>query len=148
MPTIIKKGTNPSAFRLKSGKTIIINVERGGGDILNFVSEGDFKALMYEYGSFIAPRIISDKNPDGCFIVSADRAMAHDMAAEIGEEIKDNSAPIQLEQKSIETKPLEILLEQNPTDEDMAAEIGEENSVEEKPEQIQEVEEKSKKGKK
>lgn len=44
MPTIIKKGTNPSAFRLKNGKTIKIEVGRGGGEMFNFVSEDDFNS--------------------------------------------------------------------------------------------------------
>lgn len=176
MPTIIKKGTNPSAFRLKNGKTILISVEKGGGDVLNFISEDDFKALMREYGSFIAPRIISDKNPHGCFIISAESAFAKDMGSEIGDEIKDNSAPVEIEDETtpetpivevsepvIDSEPQTPVEEENPSEiEEIGDEIKdnsdlEENSLnetvdvnipEETVEQPREVEEKSKKGKK
>lgn len=92
MATIVKKGTNPSAFKLKNGKTILLQV----GGILNVIPDEDFDALMKEYGSFITPRIISDKNPMGCFIVSDKREDAKDMSNEIGDEIKDNSAPVEI----------------------------------------------------
>ena len=107
MPTIIKKGTNPSAFRLKNGKTIKIEVGRGGGEMFNFVSEDDFKALMQEYGCFISPRIISDSNPDGCFIIHADKKVAQDMSKEIGDEIRDNSGQIEVEAPVIDEEWLE-----------------------------------------
>lgn len=106
MPTIIKKGTNSSAFRLRSGKVVNIKVERGGGDFLNFVTEEDFKALMNEYGSFIAPRIISESNPKGCFIISATEEYAKDMANEIADEIQDNSALVEIE-SPVKPEPIE-----------------------------------------
>jgi hypothetical protein len=99
MPTIIKKGTNPSAFRLASGKNVVLRVGAGGGDFLNILSDSDYEMLMKEYGNFITPRIISDKNPRGCFIISETIAKAQDMGKEIGSEIKDNSAPIEVETK-------------------------------------------------
>ena len=99
MPVIIKKGTNPSAFRLKNGKTILIQVGFGGGDYINIVSDADYDALMHEYGAFIKERIISDSNPRGCFIINDNREYAQDMGKEIGTEIKDNSAPIELPAK-------------------------------------------------
>ena len=92
MATIVKKGTNPSALKLRNGKTIMLQV----GGILNVIPDEDFDDLMKEYGSFITPRIISDKNPMGCFIVSDKREVAKDMSNEIGEEIKDNSAPVEI----------------------------------------------------
>jgi len=66
MPTIIKKGTNNSAFRLKNGRTIVIRTGFGGGDDLNILTERDFDDLMAEYGAFIKPRVLSDSNPNGC----------------------------------------------------------------------------------
>ena len=100
MPVIIKKGTNPSAFRLKTGKTILIQVGFGGGDFINTISEADFDELMREYGVFIKERIISDSNPRGCFIIHDNREYAKDMGKEIGTEIKDNSAPIEVPAKT------------------------------------------------
>lgn len=96
MPTIIKKGTNNSAFRLKNGRTIVIRTGFGGGDDLNILTERDFDDLMAEYGAFIKPRVLSDSNPNGCFIIHDRRDYAADMSREIGDEIKDNSAPIDL----------------------------------------------------
>lgn len=97
MPTIIKKGTNPSAFRLRNGKTIQIEVGAGGGDMLNIISDADYDMLMREYGNFIRERIISDKNPRGCFIIHDSREYAAGMGKEIGDEIKDNSARLDVE---------------------------------------------------
>lgn len=98
MATIIKKGTNPSAFRLSNGKVITLQVGIAGGNYLNIIKDEDFDLLMKEYGSFINPRIISDKNPWGCFIISDSRSYAEDMNKEVGE-IKDASAPIELPKK-------------------------------------------------
>ncbi len=103
MAVIIKKGTNSSVFRLRNGKTIKINVAPGGGDLLNVISDADYDALMAEYGTFIKPRIISDKNPDGCFIVHNSEAAARAQSAEIGDK-KDASAPIVIENKNKKTK--------------------------------------------
>lgn len=148
MPTIIKKGTNPSAFRLKNGKTINIEVGRGGGEMLNFVSEDDFKTLMQEYGCFISPRIISDSNPDGCFIIHADKKVVQDMSEEIGDEIQDNSGQIEVEAPADE-EPL--VLSEDPLLEE-ETEIGDEiqdvPEVEQPLEETPEPEKKSNKGKK
>lgn len=96
MPTIIKKGTNPSAFRLKNGRTIILQVGPGGGEMINTLTEAEYDALMAEYGTFIMERRITDANPLGVFIIHDSREYAKDMAREIGDEIKDGSAPIKV----------------------------------------------------
>lgn len=98
MATIIKKGTNPSSFRLSTGKVITLQVGAGGGQFLNIISDNDFELLMKEYGGFINPRILSDKNPGGCFIISENRSYAADMSKEVGE-IKDGSALMELPKK-------------------------------------------------
>ena len=97
MVAIIKKGTNPSSFRLKTGSGRVITLQP---DILTVVTDDNFEELMREYGSFIKPRIISDKNPSGCFIISqrgygTDNSYANDMNKEVGE-IKDASAHIEV----------------------------------------------------
>lgn len=92
MPTIVKKGTNPSVFNLRNGKKIRLDVS----PVLNVISDDDFSVLMKEYGNFINERRIDDKNPDGCFIIHDNKADATAHDAEIGEEIKDNSAPIEV----------------------------------------------------
>lgn len=96
MPTIIKKGTNNSAFRLRNGRTIVIRTGFGGGDELNILSDADFDALMAEYGAFITPRVISDKNPNGCFIIHDKREHAKGLSIEIGDSITDRSAPLKM----------------------------------------------------
>lgn len=96
MTTIIKKGTNDSAFLLANGKKILLKVGAGEGDFFNVIPDADYNQLMKEYGSFITPRIISDKNPQGCFIIFENRQKALDMGREIGDEIKDNSAPVEV----------------------------------------------------
>lgn len=98
MATIIKKGTNASCFKLSNGKVITLEVGVAGGNYLNIIKDEDFDLLMKEYSSFIRPRIIGDKNPNGCFIVSESLAYAQDMNKEVGE-IKDASAPIELPKK-------------------------------------------------
>ena len=103
MPTIIKKGTNNSAFKLRNGHTIVLQVGFGGGDHLNILTDQEYDALMAEYGTFIRPRIISDKNPNGCFIIHDSREYAKDFGAEVGE-IRDNSAPIQIDKIQKKTK--------------------------------------------
>lgn len=92
MATIVKKGTNPSLFKLKSGKKVLLEV----GGILNVIPDDVYDELMSEYGSFILPRVVSDKNPCGCFIISEKKEVAKDMSNEIGDEIKDNSAPVEI----------------------------------------------------
>lgn len=95
MPTIVKKGTNPSAFRLSNGKVITLQVGAGGGQFLNVIQDCDFELLMKEYSSFILPRVITDKNPHGCFIIHDSSSYVRDMSQEVGE-IKDGSAQIDI----------------------------------------------------
>lgn len=102
MPTIIKKGTNNSAFRLKNGHVVVLRAGLGGGDHLNILSDQEYDALMAEYGTFIKPRVFSDRNPTGCFIIHDKREYAKDQGAEVGE-VRDNSAPIEIDK--IEKKP-------------------------------------------
>ena len=90
MSSIIKKGTNASAFRLKDGKLITLEP-----DVLVVLKEDIFEELMREYGSFITPRIITEANPNGCFIVNRKSDFALDMNKEVGK-IKDNSAQIEV----------------------------------------------------
>lgn len=99
MPTIIKKGTNPSAFRLRNGRTIILRVGPGGGEMMNVLTDREYDELMAEYGKFILERRITDKNPNGTFIIHDSREYAEDMAKEIGDEIQDGSARIKVTQK-------------------------------------------------
>ncbi len=92
MVTIVKKGLNDNRFPLKNGRVITIK----GAGILNQIKEEDYNALMSEYSGFFAPRIISDKNPLGIFIVSKKASYAGDMSKEVGNEIKDNAAPVKV----------------------------------------------------
>ena len=90
MATIIKKGTNPSCFRLKGGKLITLRP-----DEIVILKEAEYEELMAEYGSFIMPRILTDKNPSGCYIVSTKAVKANDQSKEVGK-VKDGSAPIEV----------------------------------------------------
>lgn len=91
MVTIVKKGTNPSAFSLKSGKTVLLEI-----GLLNHIDDETYGELMAEYGNFINERRITDKNPMGCFLISDSASYVADQNKEIGDEIKDNSAPIEI----------------------------------------------------
>lgn len=90
MSSIIKKGTNASSFRLKDGTFIILQP-----DLLVVLKDEVFNQLMSEYGSFINPRIISEKNPNGCFLVNEKSSYAKDMNKEVGI-VKDNSSQIEV----------------------------------------------------
>ena len=90
MPSIIKKGTNPSQFSLSNGENIILRP-----DIITVLSENSFNLLMQEYGSFIKERTLSDKNIFGCFIIHNSKNFANSQNKEAGE-LKDNSAPVKL----------------------------------------------------
>lgn len=103
MAIIIKKGTNPSCFKLRNGKYLTLRVGENGGDFLNVVSEADYEMLMADYGEFINERTLSDKNPRGCFIVQHSKAVAVDMNKEVGV-IKDNSAPLELPEQPKKSK--------------------------------------------
>ena len=89
MATIIKKGTNASAFVLSNGKTITLYP-----DILCVLKDDDFGLLMKEYGSFITPRIYNEKsNINGCFMINSDKSDEYlkDMSNEVGS-VEDGSA--------------------------------------------------------
>lgn len=100
MSSIIKKGTNACSFRLKNQKLIVLEP-----NILTVFDESDFNALMQEYGSFIEPRIITEANPAGCFIVHYKEAYVEDMSAEVGE-VKDNSAQIEVNEGIVSEAPV------------------------------------------
>ena len=106
MPTIVKKGTCPSIFRLRSGKIVTLDVS----PVLNFIDDTTFEELMIEYGHFIKERIISDKNPNGCFIFGIKPESAKAQDKEVGNEIKDYSAPIEVEEQKEpeEPKPIKV----------------------------------------
>lgn len=104
---VIKKGTCPSAFVLRNGKKIVLEVGAGGGDFLNVVPDADFEALMAEYGSFIKPRIRSEKNPTGCFIINEKKTYAEDFGKEVGL-VRDGSSKIVLEEKKPEIEKIEV----------------------------------------
>lgn len=96
MSSIIKKGTNASSFRLSDKKLITLEP-----DVLVVLKEDVFNQLMKEYGSFINPRIITESNPNGCFIVNRKADYVQDMNKEVGE-IKDNSAQIEVSEGVVE----------------------------------------------
>lgn len=94
MPSIIKKGTNASAFRMRSGKTHVFQP-----DIVTTLSNEEYDELMAEYGAFIRKRRITDAHPAGCFIIHDSREYVEDQSKEIADEIQDNSAPIKVTRK-------------------------------------------------
>lgn len=93
MPSIIKKGTNPSAFYLRTGYTVLLVP-----DVVCTLSDQIYDDLMREYGSFIRERRITDANKDGCFIIHDSREYVKDMSNEVADEIQDNSAPIKVDE--------------------------------------------------
>lgn len=101
MSTIIKKGTNASAFRVNN-KVIVLKP-----NIMTYISDEDMRELKRLWWGFIEPRIISEKNPLGCFIVSErSESYIRDMSKEIGD-IKDNSR-IKTEEETKEEVKKEI----------------------------------------
>lgn len=92
MASIIKKGTNTSCFKL-SDDTVITLIP----DVLVVLKDEVFDKLMKEYGSFIKPRIITESNPNGCFIVNFKTDHALGLSKEVGE-VKDNSSPVEVEE--------------------------------------------------
>lgn len=92
MMTIVKMGTNPSAFDLSNGVTVKLNVFPE----VNHIENAVYERLMKEYGHFIKERTYSDKNPTGCFVIHEKRDYAADAAKENGGENKDGSAPIEV----------------------------------------------------
>ena len=93
MATIIKKGTNAICFKLSDNKTTIMLEP----DVLVVLDDKDFDTLMHEYGSFIKPRIITESNPGGCFIVNFKKENATAQNKEVGE-VQDNSSPVEVEE--------------------------------------------------
>ncbi|MBR2771618.1 MAG: hypothetical protein IKD78_06350 [Bacteroidales bacterium] len=67
-------------------------------DVMCTLTDEIYDALMGEYGRFIKERVITDKNPAGCFILHDKREYAAGQSAEIADEITDPSAPIKVPQ--------------------------------------------------
>ena len=65
MIKVIQLSPIPTLFRLQDKREFIFS---GDGKEDSFEKE-DFEAIMKEYGSYIEPRIKSDENPLGCFII-------------------------------------------------------------------------------
>lgn len=108
MPIIIKKGTNASLFTLENGKKLLIEVN----NVLNHVSDEDYEMLMRKYGAFLSERILSDKNPNGCFIVQNKKEDAKAQAKEVENDIpKDASAPMTKEEADEAVEQIEIATE-------------------------------------
>lgn len=100
MTTIVKKGTNANCFRLKNGKLITLEP-----DVLVILTDTEFEMLMAEYGSFIKPRIITEANPNGCFLVNRKSNYVADMSKEVGE-VKDGSSPVEVTEGVIKEVPV------------------------------------------
>lgn len=94
MPSIIKKGTNPSAFRMRNGKTHVLHP-----DIVTTLTDDEYDELMAEYGAFIRERRITDAHPTGCFIIHDSREYVESQSKEIADEVQDNSAPVKVTRK-------------------------------------------------
>ena len=92
MPTIIKKGTNASCFRLPNGKVVMLEP-----DVLKVLNKDEYDLLMSEYGSFIKPRIITDAKPNGCFIVNDKAVNAKAQDKEVGN-VKDKSSKVEVKE--------------------------------------------------
>lgn len=86
---IIKRGTNASCFALKKGITVTLQPE----PLLNIIPDVVFDALMAQYGSFIKPRIQSEQNPNGCFIIQQKKENATAQEKDAGA-LLDGSAPL------------------------------------------------------
>lgn len=100
MPSIIKKGTNPSAFKLRSGYTVLLEP-----DVVRVLSDELYDALMAEYGSFINERRITDTHLTGCFIIHDSREYVEKQNDEMKDEIVDDaSAPIKVPAKKKKKK--------------------------------------------
>lgn len=66
--------------------------------MLNILDDATFEELMSEYGCFINERRISDKHPNGTYLIHDSADYIKDQDKEIGKEISDKSAPIEVEQ--------------------------------------------------
>ena len=88
LATIIKKGTNPSAFQL-SKRVLVLEP-----DVITVVSEEEMAELKHKWWGFIGPRVITEKNPLGCFIIR-ERSLGYvdGMNKEVGK-VEDGSTPL------------------------------------------------------
>lgn len=86
MVAIVLKSTCDIAFPIK-GKEIVIKA----GGVINSVTDEEYAEIMKNYGSFIENRRLSEKKPNGYFIIQGDKKRAKDMNKEVGK-IKDKSA--------------------------------------------------------
>lgn len=112
---IIKRGTNASCFALKNKVTITLKPE----PMLNIIPDSLYERLMDEYGAFIRPRICSDKNPKGCFIIQEKKESAQSQEKEVGA-LTDGSSQIdgetlQKAEEEIETAVTEFQKEKKLT---------------------------------
>ena len=87
MVAIILKATCDIEFPIGK-KNILIKA----GGVINSIPESEYFELMKHYGKFIENRLLSEKNPNGFFIIQNAPKKAQDMDKEVGE-IKDKSAP-------------------------------------------------------
>lgn len=91
MPVIVKKGTNPSAFRL-SKRTVVCEP-----DIVTVITDEELAEIKQKFGGFLEPRIITEKNPFGCFIISERSTnYTEGFNKEVGK-VEDGSTPLQME---------------------------------------------------
>lgn len=86
---IVKRGTCPSSFALSNGHVVVLRPE----PFLNIITDEIYEVLIREWGAFITPRICSDKNPKGCFVVQMTTASAQAQKKEMPE-IDDVSSKI------------------------------------------------------
>lgn len=93
MVAVIKKGTNPQSFRVRSGKVYTFLP-----DVLTVLTDDEYAELRKEYGAFIDARTITDEHPGGCFIISTRNAYASDQSKEVGE-VEDGSSPVKVKRK-------------------------------------------------
>lgn len=92
MIKVIQLSPIPTLFRLQDKREFIFS---GDGKEDSFERE-DFEAIMKEYGSYIEPRIKSDENPNGCFIIE------EEVVPESEE--KKEEAPEVIEEKPVQRK--------------------------------------------
>lgn len=85
---VIKRGMNGLDFPLK-GKVLSLK----GEGYLNVVKDEDWEEAVAKFGDFINKRIVSDSNPNGVFIVKAQKESAVQESRE-ADEFVDVSAPI------------------------------------------------------
>lgn len=78
MKEMIKIGQPANSFKLKNQKVIMLLP-----DVAIEILDADYVLLMNEYGNFIVPRIWSEANPQGCFIIR------EKTEAEVVEEVKE-----------------------------------------------------------